>query len=108
MSCALHSNATSPKSVGRAAPRGTRSSGRGSSAAARRKPTSRRPTNRGCTRDSDASMVIADTGFWLALANRRDEFHENAMQALDALGSERLILTWPVMTETCYLLLDRL
>jgi len=27
---------------------------------------------------------------------------------LDALEDERLIVTWPVMTETCYLLLDRI
>ena len=53
-------------------------------------------------------MVMADTGFWLALANRRDAYHENAIHALDALGDARLIVTWPVMTETCYLLLDRL
>jgi predicted nucleic acid-binding protein len=52
-------------------------------------------------------MVIADTGFWLALANRRDARHRDAVRALDALGDERLIVTWPVMTETCYLLLDR-
>jgi uncharacterized protein len=53
-------------------------------------------------------MVIADTGFWLALANRRDAHHQDATQALDRLGDERLIVTWPVMTETCYLLLDRI
>jgi predicted nucleic acid-binding protein len=53
-------------------------------------------------------MVIADTGFWLALANRKDAHHRNAVQALDALVDERLIVTWPVMTETCYLLLDRI
>ena len=53
-------------------------------------------------------MVIADTGFWLALANRRDACHPRAVRALDALGEEPLIVTWPVMTETCYMLLDRL
>lgn len=53
-------------------------------------------------------MVIADTGFWLALANRKDAHHKKAVQALDSLGNERLIVTWPVLTETCYLLLDRL
>ena len=53
-------------------------------------------------------MVIADTGFWLALANRRDSHHQSAKRALDELRDERLIVTWPVMTETCYLLLDRL
>jgi len=53
-------------------------------------------------------MVIADTGFWLALANRKDAHHESAVRALHAIGNERLIVTWPVLTETCYLLLDRL
>lgn len=53
-------------------------------------------------------MVIADTGYWLALANRKDAYHRRAVEALAALGQERLIVTWPVMTETCYLLLDRL
>jgi hypothetical protein len=53
-------------------------------------------------------MVIADTGFWLALASRRDRHHAAAVTALDRLGDEPLILTWPVLTETCYLLLDRI
>ncbi len=52
-------------------------------------------------------MLIADTGFWLALANRRDRHHERAKQCLDALD-EGLITTWPVMTETCHMLLSRL
>ncbi len=52
-------------------------------------------------------MVIADTGFWLALANRRDELHETAKSAYAALR-EPLITTWPVITETCHLLLARL
>lgn len=53
-------------------------------------------------------MLIADTGFWLALANRRDRHHEAAKAALTRFADEPLILTWPVLTETCYLLLDRL
>lgn len=52
-------------------------------------------------------MIIADTGFWLALANRRDRFHLAAKQALEEI-EEPLITTWPVMTETCHLLLSRL
>ncbi len=52
-------------------------------------------------------MVIADTGFWLALANRHDRFHELAKARLQEL-EEPLITTWPVMTETCYLLASRL
>lgn len=51
-------------------------------------------------------MVIADTGFWVALANRRDRHHDRARAALLALD-EPLVTTWPVLTETSYLLLDR-
>ena len=51
-------------------------------------------------------MIIADTGFWLALADRKDIYHEAAHQAFQKYD-EPLITTWPVMTETCYLLLSR-
>lgn len=49
-------------------------------------------------------MVIVDTGFWLALANRNDRYHVGATNAL-AKVREPLITTWAVVTETCYLLL---
>lgn len=52
-------------------------------------------------------MILADTGFWLALANRRDRYHEAATSALSDLD-ERLVTTWPVLTETCHLLATRL
>jgi uncharacterized protein len=52
-------------------------------------------------------MVIADTGFWVALADRRDAFHDAARTAYAVLR-EPLVTTWPVVTETCYLFLDRL
>ena len=52
-------------------------------------------------------MSIADTGFWLALANGRDRYHQRAKQALSEI-SEPLITTWPVLTETCHLLTTRL
>jgi len=52
-------------------------------------------------------MIIADTGFWLALANQRDHWHSAATAWLDQ-STEGLITTWPVATETCHLLLHRL
>ncbi len=52
-------------------------------------------------------MIIADTGFWLALANSRDRHHSAAVRAMDRL-SEPLITTWPVIGETCHLLANRL
>jgi predicted nucleic acid-binding protein len=52
-------------------------------------------------------MILADTGFWLALANRRDRHHVQARDALARLR-EPLVTTWPVLTETCHLLVSRL
>ncbi len=52
-------------------------------------------------------MILTDTGFWLALANVADRHHTAAQRALAAVG-EPLITTWPVLTETCHLLLSRL
>jgi hypothetical protein len=51
-------------------------------------------------------MVIVDTGFWLALVDKKDTYHEAAKQALKKYN-EPLITTWCVITETCYLLLPR-
>ena len=52
-------------------------------------------------------MIIADTGFWLALANRDDKHHAQAQLVIQSID-EPLITTWCVITETCYLLLTRL
>jgi predicted nucleic acid-binding protein len=51
-------------------------------------------------------MIITDTGFWLALADQQDTHHKIARQKLKEID-ERLITTWCVVTETCYLLLKR-
>lgn len=50
--------------------------------------------------------MIADTGFFIALASRSDRHHTLAKKALQALD-EPLVTTWPVMTETCHLLASR-
>jgi predicted nucleic acid-binding protein len=52
-------------------------------------------------------MIIADTGFWLALANRADQHHVQARAAAKTLD-EPLVTTWPVVSETCHLLITRL
>jgi predicted nucleic acid-binding protein len=52
-------------------------------------------------------VIIADTGFFLALANAADDHHFAATAALRKL-KEPLVTTWPVMTETCHLLLARM
>ncbi len=52
-------------------------------------------------------MIIVDTGFWLALIDDKDSYHQKAVNAL-AKTDEPLITTWCVVTETTYLLLTRL
>ena len=49
-------------------------------------------------------MIIVDTGFFFALANEADSYHDQALRTLAAMN-EPLITTYPVVTETCYLLL---
>ncbi|MEZ5537328.1 MAG: PIN domain-containing protein [Thiolinea sp.] len=52
------------------------------------------------------NSLLVDTGFWYALLNDQDQFHHRADQYL-ADCTQQLITTWPVITETCYLLLTR-
>lgn len=51
-------------------------------------------------------MIIADTGFFIALGNKKDNFHDQAKQQLKVLR-EPLITTYPVIVETSYLLFKR-
>ena len=51
-------------------------------------------------------MIIADTGYWVALFNRGDRHHARAV-AVSGEIRERLATTWPVLTETCHLLAAR-
>lgn len=51
-------------------------------------------------------MIIADTGFFIALFNATDVHHYQAISLLNTLN-EALITTHPVITETCYLLVSR-
>ncbi len=52
------------------------------------------------------NSVIADTGFWYALMDKKDKYHELATHYL-ANCQELLATTWPVVTETSYMLLSR-
>lgn len=53
-----------------------------------------------------SSPVIADIGFWIALTNRSDAHHARAVEVLEGL-ERRLVTTWPVLTETCHIMLRR-
>ncbi len=51
-------------------------------------------------------MIIVDSGFWLAIGNSKDQYHKIASAKFKEI-EETLITTWPVVTETCYLLNSR-
>jgi predicted nucleic acid-binding protein len=49
-------------------------------------------------------MIIVDTGFWVALLNDKDRYHQSAQETLAKYNYEPLITTWCVLTETSHLL----
>jgi len=55
------------------------------------------------------SEIIVDTGFWLALANKNDYYHDISKECLRELSTINIkfITTCAVITETSYLLYQR-
>jgi uncharacterized protein len=51
-------------------------------------------------------MVIADSGFWIALMVSDDAFHLRAKNAYRGLDSA-FVTTWPVLTEVTHILASR-
>jgi predicted nucleic acid-binding protein len=49
-------------------------------------------------------MILADSGFWIALGNRRDRHHQAAHAAAQRWAGEGFASTWPVLTEVTHLL----
>ena len=56
---------------------------------------------------SAKNSLIADGGFWIALFNQRDPYHQRAVAALDQFLDRLLVITWPIVVETGHLLLQR-
>jgi len=52
-------------------------------------------------------MILTDSGFWVALGNRRDKYHDTAREAFERWSCEGFATTWPVLTEVCRLLVHR-
>jgi len=52
-------------------------------------------------------VILADSGFWIALGNRRDQHHKIACTALERWANEGFVTTWPVLTEVTHLLVAR-
>lgn len=43
--------------------------------------------------------IFADTAYWIALTNRRDQHHTVALQASSSIGTARIVTTDAVLTE---------
>ena len=52
-------------------------------------------------------MILADSGYWVALSNRRDHHHVRAAACAARYANERLVITWSVLTEAHYLIATR-
>lgn len=53
------------------------------------------------------NSIIADSGFWIALASRKDRHHQAALEALAQYESQIFVVTWPVIIEACHLIYSR-
>ena len=52
-------------------------------------------------------MILADSGFWIALGSRRDRHHHAAREAAQRYARDGFVSTWPVLTEVTHLLVAR-
>lgn len=48
-------------------------------------------------------MILTDTGYWLALTNSKDRYHQHAISVSSTLNEDP-ITTWPVISEAYYLI----
>ncbi len=49
-------------------------------------------------------MILADSGFWVALVSADDKHHDQAQRAAQQHASESLVTTWPVLAEASHLI----
>jgi predicted nucleic acid-binding protein len=52
-------------------------------------------------------VILVDTGFLYALVDAGDRWHERALSFRDSVA-EGWVTTWPVITEACWLLANRI
>ncbi len=56
------------------------------------------------SQQTSPAVTLIDTGPLVALLNRNDPHHRQAVKAIGRLSADRLLTTWPCVTEAMYLL----
>jgi predicted nucleic acid-binding protein len=51
-------------------------------------------------KNSRPERILIDTGFWIALFNQRDGYHNTAQNLIDLIIDTNMILPWPTLYET--------
>lgn len=46
--------------------------------------------------------LLIDAGFWIALADKKDDHHQKAVKILKTIEGHQWITTWPVLTEASH------
>lgn len=54
-----------------------------------------------------SNKIIIDTGFFIALFSKTDQYHKKAIKLRPIIDQRVWITTWPVITEVCHLLNSR-
>ena len=45
-------------------------------------------------------FILIDSGFWFSLYNEKDEYHRNALDLVDFLEGNKILIPWPTLYET--------
>lgn len=45
-------------------------------------------------------FILIDSGFWFALYNRTDQYHQDAVELADLLEDNTILIPWPSLYET--------
>lgn len=48
--------------------------------------------------------LIIDSGFFIALLNKKDQYHQKASKFIETVSDRKWITTWSVVTEVSYML----
>lgn len=54
-----------------------------------------------------SGKLIIDTGYFLALFDKNDSYHQKAIDLRSKISKKKWVTTWPIITEVSYFLMKR-